>query len=51
MARANNRKGCPGGGMKASRLWESVASYKALFRPKKGFIGPKNAYFWEINNE
>jgi hypothetical protein len=31
------------------QLRESAVSYKPLFRPEKIDIGPKNAYFWDIN--
>ena len=33
------------------QLREGAASCNTLFEPKKGDIGSKNTYFWDINYE
>jgi putative transposase len=32
------------------QLREGSVPYKALLGPEKGDIGPKNTFFWDINN-
>ena len=43
--RAMGREVKEGGG--GFQLREGPASYKALFRPEKRDIGPKNTYYWD----